>query len=157
MKRSLARVVSVLAASLLPAAGEEPKVKAFIGVQQDSRFWQLRNRPLPSFDVRRIQLQIASPLEAFRASRPRTPGATVVVWGEASQARQEEMQQFARAYAPLFRTAFDVGLASSVGGQFLSQLVEISYNPNQNPAPAAAPSVWYNAQDPWARDPKSWK
>lgn len=105
---------------------------------------------------RTLRVQLRPALDAFRP-RPRTPGATVVVWGEASQARREEMQQFAQDFAPVFRSAFDVGRSSSVGGQFLSQLMALAANPNQNPAPASAPSVWYNSLDPWARDPKFWK
>ncbi len=96
-------------------------------------------------------------MNAFRAARTGMPGATVEVWAVASQARQEEMRLLTQLYAPVLQTAFDVGLSSSVGGQFLSQLVVLSANPNQNPAPAIAPAVWYNAQDPWARDSKFWK
>jgi len=160
MRRSLAWIPALVAALVLPAGAEEPKVKAWVGVRkQDLQFSSGWTQPLPTFDVRQIRLQVSSPLDAFRSVKRGTPGATVVVWGEASQARQEEMQRFTRAYAPLFRTAFDVGLSASVGGQFLAQLVELSkpHNSNQNPAPPNAPSVWYNAQDPWARDPKFYK
>ena len=158
MKRALVQVFVIVAASLLPALAEEPKVMVFLGVQKEDRQFQPALKPPPpAFDASRIRLRISSPLDAIRAPRRGTPGATVVVWGDASQARQEEMQRFTRDFAPLFRSAFDAGLSASVGGQLLGELMANAGNPFWNPAPAFAPSVWYNAQDPWARDPKYWK
>jgi len=154
MKRVSILSLGFLTLSLL--SGDEPKVKVWVGVQKEGPVpaW---SQPMPKLDGRQLRLQLGSPLDAFLSPSKGSPGATVVVWGEASYARQEEMNQFARDYAPLFRTAFDVGTSASVGGQMLSRLVELSANPNQNPAPAIAPSVWYNSMDPWARNPKFYK
>ena len=142
----------------LPGWGEEPKLEVWAGASVRAQ------RPVPwntaplVFQGRAADFRFRAPLrtnsEAFRARRAGTPGATVVVWGDASMDRQEEMLRFTRNYSPGFRNAFDAGLASGIGAQFLQRLMELSSNPNQKPAPAHASPVWYNAMDPWARDPK---
>jgi hypothetical protein len=81
-----------------------------------------------------------------------TPGAVVEVWGDASWARQDDFKAFMKTHLPAFRTAFDAGLGASIGGQMLSELMFYSADLHRNPAPAFAPAVWYNAQDPWAKD-----
>jgi hypothetical protein len=158
MRHALVLVPILLVVSLLPASGSDPKVSGWVGIGKENPqpvpSWI---QPLPRFDLRQIRFSLASSFDPKVSVRQSEPGATVVVWGTASQARQEEMEQFAHDFAPLFRSAFDAGTSATVGRQFLSRVVELSQSPNQNPAPASAPSVWYNAQDPWARDPRSWK
>ncbi|MBI4913364.1 MAG: hypothetical protein HY823_11545 [Acidobacteria bacterium] len=132
---------------LFPAllAGEEPKVRVWVGVKQERNF-QVNWREADPAPALRVPLKLGDRRERAEA--------TVVVWGDSESARQEEMQRFVADFSPLFRSAFDGGRSATIGGQMLAQLMALAMNPNQNPAPSLAPAVWYSALDPWAKDPK---
>ena len=130
---------------------QSPKVKVWVGARPSG--WEYREtRPFQGSDEGAFRI----PLFLVRNDRsPRkdwTPGAVVEVWGDAPWARQDEFKAFVRTNLPAFRNAFDSGLGASIGGQMLAEQMAHPGDLHWNPAPAFAPSVWSNSQDPWARD-----
>lgn len=141
--------------ALCELGAQTPKVKAWVGVKPQTWEYQAAKPFGSEREPFRTPLFLAR--SGLVAKKDRTPGAVVEVWGDASWARQDEFKAFLRANLPAFHNAFDAGLASSIGGQMLSELMFHGGELHRNPAPAFAPSVWYNAQDPWARDRRYFK
>lgn len=136
----------LLACSALGA--QAPKLKAWIGVSKEpTRFQDFRLSEAYS-----LRVPLFQPKPESNARRDRTPGAVVEVWGDASWARQDAFRAFVRANLPVFRSAFDAGTAASVGGAMLSDLM--SHPGDLHNSPLVMSPVWFNATDPWARDPR---
>lgn len=127
---------------------QTPRVKAWIGVgREPSGFQDFRLSEAYS-----LRIPLFQPKADPGVRRDRTPGAVVEVWGDASWARQDAFKAFVRANLPVFRSAFDAGTAASIGGAFLSDLMSHPGDLHSNPLVMSP--VWFNATDPWARDPR---
>ena len=143
-----------LALACVTLWAQSPKFKAWVGVHPPAR-------ETPTFKPFNVSEPILFRIPVFHAREGRStrldrlPGAVVEVWGDASWARQDEFKAFVRANLPVFRTAFDVGTAASVGGAMLSDLM--SHPGDLHNSPLVWSPVWFNATDPWARDRRFYK
>jgi hypothetical protein len=144
------RILPVFLACMALGA-QSPKVKVWVGIRPPA-VENKDSKPISTAEGDAFRIPVFLPRDE-RGSKPgRMPGTVVEVWGDASWVRQDEFKAFLRTNLPAFRTAFDVGQGSSIGGQMLSELMSSPGDLHRNPAPAMAPTVWYNAQDPWARN-----
>ncbi len=135
------RILPLLAVGLALGA-QAPKARSWTGYRPAA--WERKGTDAPPAER-----------ERFRFAPPRKdapgaiPGAVVEVWGDASWARQDEFKAFVRANLSGFRTAFDAGLGASIGGDHLANLM--AGDPSSRP-PLIWSQVWFNSQNPWARD-----
>lgn len=144
------RRILVLTAAGLALSAQSPKLKASLSVRPKAWEWK---EPVTFRASEGDAFRIPLFQRRDRASN-RTPGAVVEVWGDASWARQDEFKAFAQANLPAFRTAFDAGLSASVGSDHLANLM--AGDPSARP-PLIWSKVWYNAIDPWARNPRFYR
>lgn len=133
---------------------QSPKVKAWAGVRPPARDYTTF-KPFEAGGPVLFRIPVFRAREGQGMGKDRTPDAVVEVWGDASWARQDEFKAFVRANMPVFRTAFDVGTAASVGGAMLSDLMSHPGDLHNNPLVQSP--VWFNATDPWARDRRFYK
>lgn len=138
-----------IALACVALGAQSPKVRAWVGVRPP--VWENPSfKPFGAGEPILFRIPVFLAREGRSTKLDRLPGAVVEVWGDASWARQDEFKAFVRANMPVFRTAFDVGTAASVGGAMLSDLM--SHPGDLHNSPLVWSPVWFNATDPWARD-----
>jgi hypothetical protein len=148
------RWVLLLITGCVALGAQTPKIRAWVAARP--AIWE--GKDATYFEAAEaIRVPLLRSKNDRSSTQDRNPGAVVEIWGDASWARQDQFKAFVRANLASFRDAFDAGLGSSIGGQMLAELMNHPEDLHKNPAPAMAPRVWYNAQDPWARDRRFFK